>query len=424
MGAFSPCIQYRSVLRPPEWAWFGNALFVSFQPSPPRCSHIAAMHDSSHSVTISPKKSFFGPLCVVPTLSEAQVTPVSYDNNRDSWLDWCRVFAIFAVVLVHVVDQFYPVWPLEIHKNFSGLQRIVALILFTMGRLGVPMFLFLSGYLLPDRYAATSTKAYLKFLKKKWLPLFLCIEFWDVVYVIAMSALGHCKFSIGFLLSCLSFSSYPPLSHVWYMGIILGLYLVIPILGLLRNVFGKWGIFILFVASRFCHPVRLHFPIFDKIDLSFLGDYYLGYVIFGYCTFLVSEWLERILSQKGVYLVLCLLFTSVFAVCVYHHNQTTPMQLIWYDSGRLMGAAMFTPFVLLPLKRFSSPVVKYISIHAFAIYLIHNLVLAILRDCFPPIAERGWRLVCIWSLSIVIPLAVTLAFSKFPRLKKWLFLAK
>lgn len=334
------------------------------------------------------------------------------------------MFAISSVVLTHVVEQFYPLLPLETHENFSGLQRIVALILFTMGRLGVPMFLFLSGYLLPDRYAATSKKVYLEFLKKKWLPLFLCIEFWYVVYVIAMSALGHCKYSMGFLLSCMSFSIHPPLSHVWYMGMILGLYLAIPMLGLLQNVFGKYGIFILFALSKFCHPVRLHFPIFDKIDLSFLGDYYLGYVLFGYCTFLVSRRLERISSKRGAYVLLCLLFTSAFTFCVYRQNQTTPMRLMWYDSVSLMVTAMFTPFVLLPLKRFVSPVVKYISIHAFAVYLMHNLVLAIVRDCFPPIAMQGLRLVYVWSLSMVVPLAITLALSKFPRLKKWLFLAK
>ena len=344
-------------------------------------------------------------------------------ENRNAWLDLCRIFAIFAVVLTHSVEKFYPLYPLDVHASFSPAQRIIALLLFTIGRLGVPVFLFLSGYLLPGRYAATSTEAYVKFLKKKWIPLFLCVELWYAIYVILMSAFGKCIFSFRFLLSCMTFSSRPPLTHVWYMEMILGLYLVFPLLGLLKTVFGKQGIFVLFAGSVFCHLVR---PLFQIcwIDLSFLGDCYLSYVLFGYCVFLSKNRLEKIFAHKSVYALLLFLFIANLGFCVFRQNQTTPFRLMWYDNLSIIPVAMFPPLLLLPLGKWHNSLLKYISIHAFAVYLMHNVVLTLFRSALSAISARSLRVFSACLISITTPLLITFALYKCPRVKQWLFLVK
>lgn len=358
---------------------------------------------------------------IIPPKEAVPFPPAA--ENRNAWLDLCRVFAIFAVVLTHTVEKIYPLYPLDVHESFSPAQRIIALLLFTIGRLGVPVFLFLSGYLLPGRYAATSTEAYVNFLKKKWIPLFLCIELWYAIYVVLMSVLGKSRFSFRFLLSCMTFSSHPPLTHVWYMEMILGLSLVFPLLGLLKTVFGKQGIFVLFAASVFCHFVR---PLSQIcwIDLSFLGDCYLSYVLFGYCIFLSKNRLEKILAYKSVYALLLFLFIANLGFCVFRQNQTTPFRLMWYNNLSIIPAAMFPPLLLLPLGKWHNSLLKYISIHAFAVYLMHNLVLTLFHSSFSSISARSLRVFSAWLISTTTPLLITFALSKCPRIKQWLFLVK
>ena len=346
-----------------------------------------------------------------------------FDEHRDAWLDWCRSFAIFAVVLTHVVEKFYPLYPFEAHTAFAWPQRVVAMMLFTFGRLGVPIFLFLTGYLLPERYAATSAKSYLMFFKKKWLPLFFSIELWYLIYIILMSALGKCQFSFRYLLSCLTFSSHPPLSHVWYMEMILGLYLVIPFLGVFGTIYKKNGVVILFATSLFCHLIRPMFQI-CWIDLSFLGDYYLTYMIYGYCVCLYRDCFQKLAENKMVYFLVVAMFVANVGICIFRQMQSTPMRLMWYDNLSLMSAALFPPIILLPLKTWNNSVTRYISIQAFGIYLIHNLVLDLGRGWFMTIDSRGWRMTCAWIMSIIISVLIPFTFRKAPHLRHLLFLTK
>lgn len=213
------------------------------------------------------------------------------------------------------------------------------------------------------------------------------------------------------------------MSHVWYLEMILGLYLALPLLGLFQTVFGKRGMFVLFAASVFCHFVRPLFQI-GWLDLSFLGDCYFVYVLFGCCVRLVKNRMEQLLAKKPVYAVLLLLFATNLALCVFRQNQTTPMRLMWYGNLSIIPAAMFPPLLLLPLGKWKNQLASYIAIHAFAVYLMHNVVLTLCGQVFSSIPSRGWRIACAWLVSMTVPLLVTFALSNCPRLKKWLFLVK
>ena len=72
------------------------------------------------------------------------------EKARIKWIDLTRVIAIFCVVLCHTVGKVYPLW----HGHFDDrgiVSHIIAVAFFSAGRLGVPLFLFVSGYLLLDR---------------------------------------------------------------------------------------------------------------------------------------------------------------------------------------------------------------------------------------------------------------------------------
>ena len=71
-------------------------------------------------------------------------------KNRTIWLDAARTLGIMLVVGCHAVETYYrPV--LRGKAEITLLPWIVEHVLFTAGRLGVPLFLAISGALLLKR---------------------------------------------------------------------------------------------------------------------------------------------------------------------------------------------------------------------------------------------------------------------------------
>ena len=72
--------------------------------------------------------------------------------SRMVWADAARSFAILCVVLCHTAEAVFGFDPVLLPQYQSSMKlQVLAFFLFTAGRLGVPVFLFLSGFLLMDR---------------------------------------------------------------------------------------------------------------------------------------------------------------------------------------------------------------------------------------------------------------------------------
>ena len=92
-------------------------------------------------------------------------------KSRKPWLDIIRATAILCVVLCHSVEAFYrPVLLGQLRLSFPFWN--IENLLFTVGRIGVPLFLATTGALmLPRDYPDVSA-----FYKKSLFPLFLTTE--------------------------------------------------------------------------------------------------------------------------------------------------------------------------------------------------------------------------------------------------------
>ena len=71
-------------------------------------------------------------------------------KNRVEWIDLVRAIAILTVLYIHATDGIYIISSDAI-LNYTVFSRIFNFASLFIGRIGVPFFLMITGYLLLDR---------------------------------------------------------------------------------------------------------------------------------------------------------------------------------------------------------------------------------------------------------------------------------
>lgn len=151
-------------------------------------------------------------------------------NIRQEWLDAARTLGIALVVFCHSVETYYrPV--LLGQKQVDILPWLAENFMFFVGRMGVPLFLCISGVLLLGREYQVK-----QFYKRSLLPLVITTELWIIInYLFVCSPVQNHSFRIDELLREMLFLKDPSLSHMWYMPMIIGIYVAVPFLAKLLH---------------------------------------------------------------------------------------------------------------------------------------------------------------------------------------------
>lgn len=206
-------------------------------------------------------------------------------SNRIDWIDIARCFAIICVVLNHSIENTY-ILSVENMSAFPLKTHVFAMGLFTFGRLGVPIFLMITGYLLLDR--EWNTQMYVKFLKSNWLDMFLCTELWWIIYDIFLTLYNKVPFNMVHLIQELLFLRQVDLPHTWYMTMILGMYILLPLVGIsLQQVETRYLLFPLLFYSvySFGYPIisllagAMGENVFLQLSLGFSGGVWVIHTI-------------------------------------------------------------------------------------------------------------------------------------------------
>lgn len=355
------------------------------------------------------------------------------NKARIVWLDYARMIAIVCVVITHVTETVYQM-NAENLMQYSFHQRIFAISMFTIGRLGVPIFFFLTGYLLLD--CKYSSERYKSFLKKNFCGLLLTTMIWIIIYNIFNAMFLNIPFDIGKCLKNLLFLKPTEMTHMWYMPVIIGIYLFIPfVANALYNTDIRVFSIPLIIAFIYhfimpCVNVWLmangHESVYALPDLSFSGNEYGFMILLGY------------LVKKGVFnrirsLVFAILGIIGFIFTVFIQNYSNMHGVsynVWYNCASLLIADL-SIFVLLSRAKLKyEKIVQSISRASFGVYLIHNLVLIPLGRYYQPGISSITRLTVLfagtfltaWTLSSIIgkiePIAKILLFQKNSKMRK------
>ena len=351
-------------------------------------------------------------------------------GKRIAWIDWARAIAIIMVIICHSTESVYSMTLNGITTTGIGSQ-ISALSLFTIGRLGVPLFLFMSGYLMLDRYY--DRQACLKFWKTKWVGLLIATESWIVIYNLFICLMNAVPLDLFQLAKQMLFlEKIPGMGHMWYMPMIIGLYLFLPFIsnGLKWLDDAKLLIFPLCIACSilFITPVASIVSqslggneLNCAIAPGFSGSYYGCYMFFGYCTKKATHLPQKsVVFSIGLIAFLATVYLQIFA---YNRGVYAPA---WYSNGLLMAAGL-NLFVFLAQAK-SLKETKWISIisyYSFALYLVHYPIKILIAPLVTSagIPTHALQVIVLSLCVLAISLVVCWAIARIPKVgEKLLYL--
>jgi len=319
------------------------------------------------------------------------------ESSHFYWIDLVRVVAVFQVVLVHLSyviffkeDVLSPNW---IAANFYD----------SLSRMGVPLFFMVSGYLLLGKNEPMGN-----FFRKRFVKVGIPTLFWSVAYLLwSVEAYRNGTMNpIHIVLSMLKAMYLGDVEiHLWFLYILIGIYLVVPILRVFVSAASRrdltYFVVIWFVATPLLEVANRLTGFPTALDIPVVSGY-VGYFMLGYLLADISLARRgRILSVLGCIIAVAAIFFGTNWLSV----NAGPIDAYFYSyfSPPTVVASVCGFFLLKDLGQNlgkAGGLVRTIASTSFGIFLIHIFVIQLLRN-----GDLGFRLFSWMAPSVyMIPL--------------------
>jgi len=308
------------------------------------------------------------------------------DSNRKSWADLCRVAAIFGVVVIHACGaNFYQFGKIP-SADWLSINLLDSLV-----RCSVPLFVMLSGALLLSPQASPATPwQILGRIRKVAIPLLT----WNVAYLLYVS-----RFT-GQGIDWLGMFRQVPMYHLWFVYMIIGLYLLLPVLQAIFTVIAQRPdlqryLLALWVVVT-CVPIYYPLPILALLQQTSL----LGYAGF----FLMGGVIAGAHSRGAAWPWALAYLVAVLVTCWVTWRDSTAAQSVverayLYFSPNVVLASLgaFILFTRLEVRGLLSRGLHWIADRSFLVFFMHVVIL-----------ERVQNHVAAWDLSMPVILQTVL----------------
>ena len=340
------------------------------------------------------------------------------EKERILWMDNLRALATFSVIVLHSSYPLVGTFDMSPHGNRMWW---IGNVYDATVRFCVPVFLMLTGALLLGRDVSLGF-----FLKKRYTRLLLPLIFWSIIYMLFNYdyASAH-TFPEKMHWIYLQLRDGASL-HMWYVYMILGLYLFIPIIN--KWITNSTEPEILFFLVVWIFVLLKRSPPFSylavNIDLSYFTGY-LGYIVLGYYLSVKQFKFTRTVLVAGcIFLVASAL--TIFGT--YHKSLRLKDFDNFYYSYLSINVMMASTGIFLFVKNFPiigkrgipSQIARAISKHSYGIYLIHILVLTFLNilkiNCLsadPIIAVPATSILCLGISLLIVWLVNKIPFGHY-----------
>lgn len=305
-------------------------------------------------------------------------------GERVVFLDYLRVIACFMVIMVHSCEFFF------IDGDSIGIRSVSdgfwVSVIDSALRSSVPLFVMASSYLLlPLRGSSES------FLKRRFVRVFVPFAVWSLLYAILPWSWGESTFTdVQNNLLRLLWNFNAASGHLWFIYMLIGLYLFMPVLSpWLKSVSrrGEQLFLLVWFITTFWHYGKLF--VGDVYGECYWNEFhafwyfsgFIGYLVLAHYIRTYIDWsLKKSLLVGGSLFVIGYLFTSI----IYYHRtftaeQLQELELSWRFCSFNVVLMTFGAFVI--IKKISCRkqglygMVKEISRLSYGIYLMHIFLL-------------------------------------------------
>jgi surface polysaccharide O-acyltransferase-like enzyme len=326
-------------------------------------------------------------------------------KHRMYWIDCSRVLAAFAVVWLHISAGF-----VVDHPSTASWSWWIGNVADSMSRWSVPFFVMITGYLLLSRPCDSLKEFYVRRFSRIMIPL----VFWTVFYLGLDFLLGPMTIMAASKLVIAGI----PYVHMWYLYMLLGLYLVAPLIMKFVVVSSRrrllWA-----TALCLCLGVVISYVLPAQITGTFLDLFpqFIGYFIAGYYIATVETkqirpillWVGFVASVLGVALLTALLMPFEAAPWDFTYRYLNPLVILmslclfYIVVQGLDTDSQCTPSLLMKIVSFLAPL-------TLGIYLVHPFFMLLIRHFLWPVSLRIPLIeIPIWTLMTFALSAVLVA---------------
>lgn len=345
------------------------------------------------------------------------------EKQRIVFLDWLRVAACFMVMLVHASECVYSddysfSFPSELAR------RSVMFIQSFVRPVAVPLFLMASAYLLVP--VKTDTKS---FFRKRFTRVGIPFVVFLFLYAFLPAVWGEFSWAEAWAnVRQAGINFIPRESHLWFVYMMLGLYLVMPVISpWLAKVGKKEELFFLAIwAFTLCfYWLRDVFgPLFGECwwnpyPLFYYVSGFIGYIVLGHYIRTYLNWSARkILAVCVPVLAAC----YVFGVWQFNHRSfivSTPQELEMHLQNDtivagLMSACVFLLFSLVRKAGRGYGLVRKVSEASYGIYLMHMLMLPAVFGLLDPLLPVPLTIILTAAVTFILSFVISRLIGRLP----------
>lgn len=351
------------------------------------------------------------------------------ERDRTAYFDILRVIAMLAVIIIHVTAQgWYSI-------NVRTLSWSVLNFYDSLARFGPAVFIMVSGALLLDENKTVTTQK----LHRKNIRKMIVIYFvWSAFYILGTPWIHPRELTLVDLLVYLLSGKY----HMWFLPMIVGLYLITP---LLRKITVDRDALKYFLALAFLFTILFPFILLIMQEVGIDGTAYdaasglYSNVCFslaaGYSFYFVLGYYMNKLSFNRcaeciIYILGILAFLSTFVLSQMASSRAdTPLQTyygytalnVFFETLSVFTFAKCRLSKWIQSERMNA-VIRKLSKYSFGVYLIHPFFIDQLAEhgLYTLRFNTALSVPVITALVFVLSLIFSAILNHIPIVKKYL----
>ena len=347
------------------------------------------------------------------------------EDNRIFYFDLLRVIACLFVVIIHSSAKY-------VVKDIGSFNFWVGNFFDSIVRSGVPIFVMISGALMLDEHYKFTKAKLIKHINKMIVFFF----FWSVVYYLYFNIFKYVILNKGSI--CVINDIIYLVKghfHLWFAYLIIGLYLIVPLLRLwVKDENKKYVEYFIALSIIFTYLIpqiisigSYYSNIFEELNYIIEKHLQLKY-IGGYTSYFILGWYLHNYDLKNKKLVVILgglgLIITLFGTYILSSSLGKPIQM--YDNLSINVLLQSVAIFIFIKSKFTdknttkNKLISSIAKYSLGIYGIHVMIITVIYEFLDKMSFdiAIVNIPAVFIISFIISYLITFMFSYIPILKK------